>query len=314
MAWDSTRRYYYRSVWTDGGPRRVYVGGGLLGKVAAQLDAQERAQRAAQNAQRLQQRAAGRAIDADLDRQHGRLRTLVWAALLANGWYQHKREWRRMDLKAFAKRYREAEERDALRAAGELAEGADAPQLTAGRAADPGRAKLEEDAAAAIEALVKRVNGPRPSRADLDALRAVLAMPTTETGGAAVTVISGGAVLDHVLAQWNSGEAFKLVARADADRMGRTLGRDGAPPIERALIDHILVCWVRLQLVERDHAANTAGSHSRDSGAYWDRRLTEAQRRYLRALHLLAKLRHMGPAVQVNVANQQVVMNGREEG
>ena len=40
--------------------------------------------------------------------------------------------------------------------------------------------------------------------------------------------------------------------------------------------------------------------------------ISEAQRRYLRAVNLLAKLRHMGP-LQVNIANQQVVMNNRQE-
>ena len=75
-------------------------------------------------------------------------------------------------------------------------------------------------------------------------------------------------------------------------------------PVEVRLPD-----LVRLQLVERDMSNSTKGSHSRESGAYWDRRLTEAQRRYLRAVNLLAKVRHIGPAVQVNVANQQVVQN-----
>jgi hypothetical protein len=56
---------------------------------------------------------------------------------------------------------------------------------------------------------------------------------------------------------------------------------------------------------------NVKGSHSRESGAYWDRRLTEAQRRYLRAIGLLAKLRSLAPAsrLQVNVAHNQQVNN-----
>ena len=46
MAWDSTSRYYYRSVRTAAGPRRVYIGAGLLGELAARQDDEERAQRA----------------------------------------------------------------------------------------------------------------------------------------------------------------------------------------------------------------------------------------------------------------------------
>lgn len=310
MPWD--RGYYYRAQRIGGKPTRVYVGGGLAGALASELDARDQAQRGAQAAQRRQERAQDAALLRELDAEYGRLRTYTAALLLAAGWYQHNRGWRRMDLKAFAKRYREAEERDAAREAGKLAAGGSPAQL-AGPAADPDRAGLEADAAAALDALVKRVNGPKPSRADLDALRALLALPVKETGGAVVTVIGGGAVLDHVIDKWGGNAATRLVMRADADRMAQTLGRDTAPAIERPLINHIVTCWVRLQLVERDHASNTAGAHNRDSGLYWDRRLSEAQRRYLRALGLLAKLRALGPAVQVNVANQQVVMNGRGE-
>ena len=309
MPWD--RGYYYRAQRIGGKPTRVYVGGGLAGALAAKLDARDQAQRAAQAAQRRQERARDAALLRELDAEYGRLRTYTAALLLAAGWYQHNRGWRRMDLKAFAKRYREAEERDAAREAGKLAAGGSPPQL-AGPAADPDRAGLEADAAAALDALVKRVNGPKPSRADLDALRAVLALPGT-AGGAVLTVIDGGAVLDRVIDSYTDGAASRMVMRADAGRLAKTLGRDTAPAIERPLIDHIVTCWVRLQLAERDHAANTAGAHNRDSGTYWDRRLSEAQRRSLRALGLLAKLRHLGPAVQVNLANQQVVMNGRGE-
>jgi hypothetical protein len=308
MAWDSTRRYYYRSVWTPSGPRRVYVGGGPLGELAAR----EQAQRAAQAAQRRQGRAADASANQELDAQYRRLRAFVWALLTAAGCYQHNREWRRMDLKAFARRYREAEERDAARTAGKTAHAGGPAQLAGPVTADRDRAQLEADAVAALEALVKRVNGPKPSRADLDTLREVLAMPKAP-GGAVVTFLSGWSVLDHILDKWGGSAAARIVMRADAERMAQRLGRDSAPPFERPLIDHIVTCWVRLQLVERDHVSNTAGAHSRDSGTYWDRRLSEAQRRYLRAVNLLAKLRHMGPAVQVNVANQQVVMNGRTE-
>lgn len=311
MAWDAAGRYYYQSKRIDGRPTRVYVGGGLLGKLAAETDAAERAQRAAQGAQWRQERAEDAALYKSIDGEYRRLRAFVWALLTATGHYQHKREWRRMDMKRLVQRYAEAaimppkaeEDRTARTGAagGKVT-------MTQEERAEAERA-LSED----LDALVARVNGPRPTRADLDALRAVLAAGRDD--GPILTCIGGSTVLGVLLDSYTKSEASKLVMRAEAERMGRTLGRAAAPPFERPLIDHIILCWVRLQLVERDHANNTAGAHNRDSGRYWDRRLTEAQRRYLRAVNLLAKLRHMGP-LQVNIANQQVVMNGggRTEG
>lgn len=288
--WD--RGYYYQHKRINGQPRRVYVGGGLLGEVAARKDAQ----RAAQDAQRRLERAADTEAQRAIDAQYRELRSSLAALLTAAGYYQHNREWRRMDLKAFAQRYREAEERAAAQAAGKLATAGGAGGVTAGDAPRPD-----------VAAIVKRANGPKPSRADLDALRAVL--EAQDGSGAIITVIDGSVILGGIIDKYTDSEASRAVMRADAERIGRTLGRDTAPPFERPLIDHIVTCWVRLQLVERDQAINTAGAHNRDSGLYWDRRLTEAQRRYLRAVNLLAKLRHLGPAVQVNMAAQMIVQN-----
>ena len=311
MAWDSSGRYYYRHTRIAGKPRRVYVGGGLLGALAAMMDGQEQAQRVALDAQRRLQRTRDREAHRSIDAQYQQVRAWAAALLTAAGCYRHKREWRRMDLKAFAKRYREAEERDAAQAAGKLAHGGGAAQLagptvTDGGAAD--RSKLAAEAAAGLEALVKRVNGPKPSRADLDTLRDLLAVQSGDNG--IITVLDGSTILHTLIDSYTDSEASRLVMRADARRMADRLGRD-APPFERPLIDHIVTCWVRLQLVERDHANNLRGAHSRESGQYWDRRLSEAQRRYLRAVNLLAKLRHLGP-VQINVADKMLVMNNRQ--
>jgi len=49
-----------------------------------------------------------------------------------------------------------------------------------------------------------------------------------------------------------------------------------------------------------------------ESGHFWDRRLSAAQRRHLRACETLARIRRMGiAALQVNIARQQVNVAGR---
>lgn len=272
MAWDS-RGYYYQSKRVNGQPRNVYVGAGLLAELIAQTDAQEQAQREAQDAQRRLQKAKDRAILKDLDAQYRQIRAFVGDVMAAAGYRQYNREWRRMGKKAAA-------------------------QLT-GPTAD--------GAPVDLETLVARINSKNYSNGDVDALRRVL--DAQDGTGAALTVIYGSSLTNYVLDQYTDDAAPKLVMQADARRIAKEFGRDTAPPFERPLIDHIVTCWVRLQLVERDMSNTVKGSHSRESGAYWDRRLTEAQRRYLRAVNLLAKVRHIGPAVQVNVAHQQIVQN-----
>jgi len=73
------------------------------------------------------------------------------------------------------------------------------------------------------------------------------------------------------------------------------------------LIEHVGVCWLRLQMAERALTRVTSGQHALAEGRYCEARLTEAQARYLRAVALLEKLRRYAPPVQINIANQQVI-------
>jgi len=269
MAWDS-RGYYYQSKRVNGQPRNVYVGAGFLAELTAQTDAQEQAQRAAQDAQRRLQKAKDRAILKEIDAQYRQIRAFLGDVMAAAGYRQYNREWRKMGKKAAA-------------------------QLT-GPTAD--------GAPVDVETLLARINSKDYTQADVDALRGILDDPQ-----APLTILLGSAIANTIIDAYTSEEAYRLVMRADARRMAKMLGAGTAPAFELPLIEHIMTCWVRLQLVERDMSNTVKGSHSRDSALYWDRRLTEAQRRYLRAVNLLAKVRHIGPAVQVNVAHQQVVQN-----
>jgi hypothetical protein len=278
MSWDASGRYYYRSMWEGGKPRRVYVGSGRLGKLAAAQDAQSKAQRAADDAQRRAQRAADRDMQRAADVRYRALRAAVWAQLQAAGYYQHKREWRRMDLKAFAKRYREAEERDAQRAAGALVQSGKGAKVTASTDTD--------------------YHPATGARGDLPAGRA----------------LSGLMVAEQMVSSYCKGQPeAQAVIGTELRTLCRDLGWDSAPPFERELIAHVAECWVWLKLVQLTLNWISSAAHTIRDGDYRERRVTEAQRRYLRAMNLLAKLRHLGPAVQVNVANQQVVMNGKGE-
>jgi len=94
MAWE--RGYYYRARKVRGRVVREYVGRGLIGELAAMIDADRRADREARQAAMKAEKAA----IADLERQVvevcARTDLIVRAALKAAGYRQHKRgEWRK---------------------------------------------------------------------------------------------------------------------------------------------------------------------------------------------------------------------------
>jgi hypothetical protein len=96
MAWDKGGRYYTRSRRENGRVVREYVGGGLAGQLAAQLDAEERALRHAEQALARAERDDVTALDAPLAEINDLADLLADAALLAAGYHQHHRgDWRR---------------------------------------------------------------------------------------------------------------------------------------------------------------------------------------------------------------------------
>lgn len=68
------------------------------------------------------------------------------------------------------------------------------------------------------------------------------------------------------------------------------LGYQMASPIERMLIDQVVLCWFRLNSLEMIHASRTFESHSAEHGLYWDKRLNAAQRRFIKACETLTKV------------------------
>lgn len=73
----------------------------------------------------------------------------------------------------------------------------------------------------------------------------------------------------------------------------KELDWENAGVLEKLLIRQICLTWLRLYFVERQHHQNTYQSHTLTVGIYWDKRLNEAQKRHLRAIESLAKVRKM---------------------
>jgi hypothetical protein len=79
----------------------------------------------------------------------------------------------------------------------------------------------------------------------------------------------------------------KLAAMRD------NLGWQTASELEKILIEQVCLNWLRLNFIEIVHREKTLESHTIEWGNYWDKTLSSAQRRHLRACESLAKVRKL---------------------
>jgi hypothetical protein len=99
MAWERRKRgglYYTRSRKVEGQVVREYVGGGVLGEIAAQMDAHERQSRTEETALRRAERERLEGLVALVDELCEAAEILARATLTGAGYHRHKRgEWRK---------------------------------------------------------------------------------------------------------------------------------------------------------------------------------------------------------------------------
>ena len=95
-------------------------------------------------------------------------------------------------------------------------------------------------------------------------------------------------------------------------RMRDALGEEEATPIECLLIDQVILCWLNLNWVQHTYAGIMAKSITLTIGVYWEKRLSTAQARYMKAIETLAKVRRLSKAtpLQVNIGGQQINVAG----
>jgi hypothetical protein len=98
MGWETRKRggrYYTRSRRVDGRVVREYVGGGVLGEIAALEDDYERRRREEEAAYQREERERLQALTAPTEELCDAVEVLTRAALLASGYHRHKGEWRK---------------------------------------------------------------------------------------------------------------------------------------------------------------------------------------------------------------------------
>ena len=106
---------------------------------------------------------------------------------------------------------------------------------------------------------------------------------------------------------FSNSKAGELATDEVMHNMRKGLGFDTAPPIERPLIQHVVLCWFRLQLTENRYEARTQESLSLAQAMYWEKKLSANQRRYLRAVETLARVRKLNLNIQINIGERQLI-------
>jgi hypothetical protein len=102
---------------------------------------------------------------------------------------------------------------------------------------------------------------------------------------------------------------FKETLTRKMDLMRAELAGPTPTPLERLLVDRVVACWLHLHHLEVIYSANE--SMTLVLGAYYQRCLSAAQKRYLAAIKALATVRRLAvPALQVNIARRQVNVTG----
>lgn len=105
------------------------------------------------------------------------------------------------------------------------------------------------------------------------------------------------------LAGYSVQPAMRVFVTARAADLRRQLGYAESSELERMLIYEVVLCWLDYNRIVAAHAQNTQEFKFRDMEA-WERILSSKQRRYLRAVEALARVRRLLrlPAMQINVA------------
>ncbi len=156
-----------------------------------------------------------------------------------------------------------------------------------------------------LYALYRATDKANPAQKDVDALRQFLyAHPEQAKTIGDMSVQAEIQLLHQAFSENKGGE---IGTDEHMHGMRQALGFSTAPAIERPLIHHVCLCWLRLQLAELRYTQATGGSLTMAQGEYWERKLSANQKRYLRATETLARIRKLNLTIQINMAHQQIV-------
>lgn len=164
----------------------------------------------------------------------------------------------------------------------------------------------------AMEKRVSRLQDGRGTKEDVKILREALKdCPTLwQAAGNMATITTARLIQDAA----GENDFMKLSMTRGCAAIKERLGYDESPMLEQLLIEVVVLVWLRWGLVEYRYTNVVSKEHTLPIGDYWERKLSASQRRYLRALTTLARVRKLELSpMQINIADQQVNIAGRQE-
>ena len=158
--------------------------------------------------------------------------------------------------------------------------------------------------------LFRAVDADNPTAEDMRAFRAALEK-YPELWLVVGDMLANAA--SNFIDSFEAPKSVKMSMEHGWEAKQKELGVDEATPLEKLLIQQVVLSWMRIGHVELKYTDVIHGSSATyERLNYRERRLNAAQRRFLRASETLARIRKMDlPAVQVNIAEQQVNVAGK---
>ena len=156
--------------------------------------------------------------------------------------------------------------------------------------------------------LLERSDKDRPAKGDVKALRDFLWNNPALWAYVGDLADQAAIKLIHDI---RSTPTLKECFKVGYDHLNRELGGYDGTPIERLLVQQVVLSWMRLAYAEHTYQIVTTEGGTFKKMDYWERRLNASQRRFLRGCETLARIRKIDPQIiQVNIAKQQVNLAG----
>lgn len=101
--------------------------------------------------------------------------------------------------------------------------------------------------------------------------------------------------VEESIIETQSGKSHLVIeaTKRKIAEMRDQLGWANSSELEKIIIEQVCMNWLRLNHLESVHEQKMRESHTLPVGEHWDKLLTQAQKRYLRACESLAKVRKL---------------------
>jgi len=111
--------------------------------------------------------------------------------------------------------------------------------------------------------------------------------------------------IDSLIHKVKGTPLIKESMKMNVSSLRLDLGYKDTSSMEKLLIEQIILCWLRMNLMENAYTQYTISDEGMSIKAYqhWEHKLSSVQKRYLRAVETLARVKKIKKAtLQVNIA------------